>query len=1594
MASLNIKGRRSGDIDKWLHIPQLMRDNGIGILAIQETHLTEELANQFQNLFGNTLSLHYSPDPTTRNARGIAIVVRRQAINTNDISVHTIVPGRAMIAKIPWHDNQEINILVVYAPNPLRENQEFWGKIKTSVETLPNLRPDIMLGDFNLVEDALDRLPSKQDGENATDALRELRSELNLIDGWRHANPHTKGYTWVRECDGTQSRIDRIYVREEFLADCKDWEITQPPIPTDHEIVSAKITTPTTPEIGRGRWAIPPRLLKNKYIKGEIQKLGMKLEDKIAARPPRTETNNPQIWLQEFKSKALNIIRTYEKKTQPKIKVKIAKLHEDLNNIRNNHALPIDEIKIASTQIKKEIQTLVKETHQYKRNVTTAVDAAEGEIIGKTWSRRAKECKPRDTIKSLKDQSTNSTTRNSQRMTQIAAKHHEEIQSKDGDPHEPPDDNKMNEILENINAKISDESKRKLSENISPDEIREAIRRTSNDKAPGLDGIPIELWKSMDDQFKSSTSDQPDKRKCDIVQVLTTVFLDIETHGTVASARINEGCISPIYKKKDPEDIANYRPITLLNTDYKIFTKALSLRLADVAPQIINRDQAGFIPGRSIFDQVKTTKLVIDYMNISNKKGVIVALDQEKAYDKVRHPYLWAVMKKFEFPEKFIKLIQNLYDNALTTVMINGEMSIPFIVSRGVRQGDAMSCLLFNIAIEPLAEMIRKSTLIKGLQIPASKSRLKVKMFVDDTTVFLEEADDIRDLQDILSQWCESSRSKLNIEKTEVIPLGNSAQRRETLNERKTNESGMEIPSHIHIAKDGEPVRILGAWLGNNIDQNITWAPVIENCCKRLKRWGAAKHTLEGRRLIIQMQIAGVTQYLTKVQGMPKSVEDTLDKATRRFLWNNERTDTVNRKQMHASHKKGGKKVLNLEARNKAIHLTWLKAYLNMGKDRATWTYFADAIIGNDIPDSQQIDRDPESRVMPILQTWQTKAKKSNLPIDLRTMLDLARKFNVQVATTNPSMEAKLDLPIWYHVRSARSTRKLYKTKHAKCLRNKHSVRLTRDVALLINSLSDEHTPTRNCKCNTCKNMRTTEKCTHPFECLNLAATLLKKIHPKWNPLVDQTDTQAAQPNDEQRTPEETTLIKRDNEATHLKESITIFGSKSQATPDTPRTAPRTTNVPNRPLTVYTDGACIKNGEEDASAGLGVWYGDDDSRNLSMKVPIQEQSNQTGELLAVLMAVKNHPPNEDLEIISDSRYVIDGLTKNRERWEARNWTDTHHGDIFKCITAWTRWRNGRTNIAWIKGHSGVKGNEEADRLAGEGASLTTSDPTFSLEYPQDLITPGARISELEQKDFYKIINEKGETPRRSRTDRNIEIIKACSKETHGTNPTSEKIWLATKHRDLSRKTRDFLWKATQNAYKIGEFWIPITGYEERGTCPLCNELEDMDHILTKCKSTNRSTAWNLANEVWRKRHTSPLPDNLGDILGCGLANFQTDNKPNRGKNRLYRILMSETAYLVWKTRNERRIRDSDNMITPDETTAKRWINSINKRLTIDRFLTDKKRFGKKAMCEKLVKATWSACLKNEELLPANWPSQKGVLVGISVRCLRDTGDEI
>jgi hypothetical protein len=105
-------------------------------------------------------------------------------------------------------------------------------------------------------------------------------------------------------------------------------------------------------------------------------------------------------------------------------------------------------------------------------------------------------------------------------------------------------------------------------------------------------------------------------------------------------------------------------------------------------------------------------------------------------------------------------------------VILNGEKSkYPFKVRRGVRQGDPLSCLLFDLAIEPLAESLRQSDL-KGFKIKGKEEKLIATLFADDTMVYLDAEDDFGSLVEILEEWCTASGAKFNISKTEMIPIG------------------------------------------------------------------------------------------------------------------------------------------------------------------------------------------------------------------------------------------------------------------------------------------------------------------------------------------------------------------------------------------------------------------------------------------------------------------------------------------------------------------------------------------------------------------------------------------------------------------------------------------------------------------------------------------------------------------------------------------------------------------------------------------------------------------------------------------------------
>ncbi|KIM74506.1 hypothetical protein PILCRDRAFT_30734, partial [Piloderma croceum F 1598] len=179
--------------------------------------------------------------------------------------------------------------------------------------------------------------------------------------------------------------------------------------------------------------------------------------------------------------------------------------------------------------------------------------------------------------------------------------------------------------------------------------------------------------------------------------------------------------------------------------------------------------------------------------------------------------------------------------------------------------------------------MLRQSNM-KGFNIPGIGERLMTTLFADDTTVYLLEFDCFTDLQNILDTWCIASGARFNTKKTEVLPIGSPTYRDTVLKTRKIHPSQQQLVDGIHIAGDKEPVRILGAWIGNNVDQSAVWSPIIDKIRSRLDQWNQSHPTLFGRCLIIRMIVGGMSPYLATTQGMPIQVTQILQKITCQFI--------------------------------------------------------------------------------------------------------------------------------------------------------------------------------------------------------------------------------------------------------------------------------------------------------------------------------------------------------------------------------------------------------------------------------------------------------------------------------------------------------------------------------------------------------------------------------------------------------------------------------------------------------------------------------------------------------------------------------------
>ena len=1116
IATLNMNGftaqsSRMTGIEKWSAVNRTMSDHKIAILALQETHLDQTLLQDVETCFGRRLMIVTSQNPTNpRATAGVAFVVNKSLITPKELQVFDLIKGRALAIKIKWRESEEAVLINVYAPNERSEHKTFWPQLEAKRRSKNLRRLDFLLGDFNVTEDPLDRALIRPDDPNAIEVLRNLRHGLDLQDTWRHAFPYDRTFTYRANYNGQQikSRLDRIYTSNSAAKHTFGWKICQTAVPTDHWMVLAKYAPAEAPYIGKGRWTWQTASLECKDLMKQVVQRGIKLQEDIN-RTQRDGTDrgtaNPQTLWKSFKDDIRETARTHNKKSRAKIRNRMKSIRNDMDELTNHPDLDTrDEIRYNEAFLANERAHLEKVQASDHRDELRATLANHGEKLGGVWSAINKERKPRDLLFRLKIPNTNPPIyeRDSRRMAKLARDYHSDIQS-DGltlPATSPEYAQKLKTALQEIpvSQQLQDATP---SWEMSVLQVEKAIRFAKNGSATGIDGCPYELWKKLTTLHK--LAEEEGKEGFDIIGTLNKVFIDIQNHGVDEGAGFADGWMCPIYKKKDPTEICNYRPITLLNTDYKLLTKVLALQLMEPIHTLIHPNQAGFIPKRSIFNQIRLAKAIINYAEVMEENGAIVALDQEKAYDKIRHDYLWETLNTFGLPPNFINTVKSLYQNAHTQVAINGVFSLPFKVTRGVRQGDPLSCPLFDLAIEPLACSLRNDPACQGLTIPGLGEKLIINMFADDTTLYLNENDRFDNVEPKLMKWCEVSGAKFNIEKTEIIPIGTREHRQAVETMRKLNPRDCTpLDDRIHIAKDGEAVRSLGAWIGNKADDPTPWELTLDKIRKKLEMWKKSHPTVYGKSLITQAIIGGHTQFLAMAQGMPRHIEEALTKMTRDFIWEQDTSPRMALEHLYKPINEGGLNILNISARNEAIEIIWLKGYLNLTPSRPAWAIVTDLLINAAAPPGTSVI----ARINTFTQSWNPPTRGPRAELigkDNKRMLNVARKYNTNLAAIRLSTEIQMSLPAWYHPYSEPRS---MTNATSRCLLRKHRITTVAELVRLAKKLNTqqqngEHAPTQDCLCQDCNNDRASG-CTNPHACANEALTRVHELAPKYNPLL------------------------------------------------------------------------------------------------------------------------------------------------------------------------------------------------------------------------------------------------------------------------------------------------------------------------------------------------------------------------------------------------------------------------------------------------------------------------------------------------------------
>jgi len=315
------------------------------------------------------------------------------------------------------------------------------------------------------------------------------------------------------------------------------------------------------------------------------------------------------------------------------------------------------------------------------------------------------------------------------------------------------------------------------------------------------------------------------------------------------------GVITLLFKAKGlPRDqVASYRPITLLNTDYKILARALACRWGLAADEIVDPTQTAFIPGRWIGDNVLAHLEEIDYCQACHVEGCILFVDSAKAYDRLDVGWLLRCLQHLGFGPNACRWVSILHFNRQACVRYNGWRTAPFPITSGVAQGSPLSPLLYVLAAQPLAAYIRGQCSLGHLQghpIPGRLCRPLTHQHADDLTVHVASLADAQHVMlGPIRLFCEASGAEVHPGKAKGLHIGVPAP-----------FVGVQAGSGIRFVAEQEHVRHLGVLVGRDVVkcQTEMYDIIAAKLERTVASWATSSLSFLGRSYVARQCMASM----------------------------------------------------------------------------------------------------------------------------------------------------------------------------------------------------------------------------------------------------------------------------------------------------------------------------------------------------------------------------------------------------------------------------------------------------------------------------------------------------------------------------------------------------------------------------------------------------------------------------------------------------------------------------------------------------------------------------------------------------------------